>query len=85
VFELKKTVHANVEEAVTQMRRGVAMLEPWNMLTGIERGIATELRVNTTLTELLLRINLISDAGAVSLAEALGVNTALTVLNLDNK
>jgi hypothetical protein len=35
--------------------------------------------------ELFLRINSIGDAGATSLAEALGVNTALMVLNLDNK
>jgi hypothetical protein len=48
-------------------------------------GTGSELRVNTTLMELFLRINSIGDAGATSLAEALGVNTALMVLNLDNK
>jgi hypothetical protein len=81
-------IHQDVEEAIAQMRRGVARLEPEEMRKIIgdddARAITAELRVNTTLTELLLRNNSIGDAGAASLAEALEVNTALTVLNLNN-
>jgi hypothetical protein len=81
-------VHEDVEEAIAQMRRGVARLESDFMLWGKElddddlRAIAVELRVNTTLTSLDLGNDLISDAGAASLAEALKVNTALKELNI---
>jgi hypothetical protein len=83
-------VHTNVEDAIAQMRRGVAELEPEAMLSETvlgeddERAIASELRVNTTLTTLDLSRNAIGAAGAASLAEALRVNTALTELYLSH-
>jgi Ran GTPase-activating protein (RanGAP) involved in mRNA processing and transport len=81
-------VHDDVDEAIAQMRRGVARLEPEDLLSWKQlddddlRAIAVELRVNTTLTSLDLFTNSIGPAGAASLAEALGVNTALKGLNL---
>jgi Ran GTPase-activating protein (RanGAP) involved in mRNA processing and transport len=87
-FESKKMVHPNVEEAISQMRRGVTELKPYVFLVGKKlgvddaRAIAAELPVNVSLTTLNLNGNSICDAGATSLAEALRVNTTLAVLNL---
>jgi hypothetical protein len=84
-------VHAKVEIAITQIRRGVANLVPEDLLWDKKlgdvdaRAIAAELRVNTALTRLDLFTNSIGPAGTALLAGVLGVNTALTVLNLDDK
>jgi hypothetical protein len=82
-------VHANVDKAIAQMRRGVAKLDPEDVLISeglgdddVRASLAEALKVNTTLAELVLYHNTICAAGASSLAEALGVNTALTKLNL---
>ncbi|KJE92764.1 TKL/IRAK protein kinase [Capsaspora owczarzaki ATCC 30864] len=47
------------------------------------RAIAEALKLNTTLTTLVLSENQIGDAGAQSIAEALKVNTTLTELRLE--
>jgi hypothetical protein len=55
VFELDKMVHANVENAIAQMRRGVVKLEPVSLLNWQEleaddtRAIAAKLASNVTL------------------------------------
>jgi hypothetical protein len=83
-------VHARVEKAIALMRRGVAVLEPEDILFSMgfaaddARAIAAELKVNSTLKQLNLFNNAIGPAGAASLAEALGDNTTLAELYLGN-
>jgi Leucine-rich repeat (LRR) protein len=85
VFCLKKMVQVIVEEAIAQMRRGVADLKPYGMLWGKRlgdgdaRALAAEL---ATLTELNLGNNSIGAAGAASLADALVVNSTVAQLDL---
>jgi Ran GTPase-activating protein (RanGAP) involved in mRNA processing and transport len=72
-----------VEEAIGQMRRGVAQLEPERMLRSGQfdaddvRAIAAELAVNSTLKVLDLGCIGFGDKGAALLAETLARNTTL--------
>jgi hypothetical protein len=77
-------VLAIVDEAIAQMRAGVAELEPPNMLVSKRlgdddaRAIARALRGNTTLTRLNLALNSITAVGASHLAAALSGVAVLT-------
>jgi hypothetical protein len=83
-------IHATVDKAIAEMRRGVVMLKYTVLFPGEKvfccddtMALAAELRVNTTLTELDLGNSIrMSLGGAASLAEALVANRALTVLDL---
>jgi hypothetical protein len=89
--KLSTVMLARVDEAIGQIRRGVTVLEPSQMLMGKGLGdddvrvVSAELRVNTArLTALDIGHNAIDAAGAASLAQVLYCNTVLAELSLDS-